>query len=178
MVDTYLKIAHVVDDACIEMTLQYIRFYCIFQCKANTVFSNAVAFNPDGRFTIEALSWMEEVGIINLKKLEAYTQPLWDKIGLEIGEESNDITFISVLKNWLQGQASLLPTWRHFFWIMREIKLDHLAEQTETYLSGRTVEPEDVSESMSDELEISEEEEGGECVGMAFSCMSWMTYIL
>ena len=41
---------------------------------------------------------------------------------------------------WLQGRASLHPTWRHFFWVLREIKLNHLAEQIEVYLSGVAVE--------------------------------------
>ena len=56
-----------------------------------------------------------------------------DKVDLPIHNS------LSLLKMWIQGRASLRPTWRHFFWALREIKLNHLADQMETFLSGVAV---------------------------------------
>ena len=86
---------------------------------------------------MEDLSQLERRGIINLRELEAYKQPLQSVIGIELPTEYNAI---SRLKMWLEGRASLRPTWRHFFRVLREIKLNHLAEQIEGYVSGVTVE--------------------------------------
>ena len=86
---------------------------------------------------MEALSRLEKIGITNLRELEAYKQPLQSIIGIEIVELSTEISSFSfsLLNMWLQGHASLYPTWRHFFRILKEIKLNHLAEQIEFYLT-------------------------------------------
>jgi hypothetical protein len=57
-----------------------------------------------------------------------------DKVDLPIDDSS------SLLEMWVQGRASLRPTWRHFFWALREIKLNHLADQIEASLTGVAVE--------------------------------------
>ena len=103
-------------------------------------FPNAVTFNPDNQFTMEALSRLEEIGITDLRELEAYKQPLQSVIGIEIVELPMNFISSSLLNMWLQGRASLRPTWRHFLWVLREIKLNHLAEQIEVYLSGVSIE--------------------------------------
>ena len=83
---------------------------------------------------METLSRLEQIGIRPLRELEAYKRPLqsvleMDKVDLPIDNSS------SLLEMWVQGRASLRPTWRHFFWALREIKLNHLADQIEASLS-------------------------------------------
>ena len=41
-----------------------------------------------------------------------------------------------LLNIWLQGRTELRPTWGHFLWILRKIKLDSIADHIETCLSG------------------------------------------
>ena len=103
---------------------------------------NAVTFNPDNQFTMEALTRLEEIGITNLRELDAHKQPLQSVIGIEFPMEFN---LSSLLNMWLQGRASLYPTWRHFLWVLREIKLNHLAKQIEGCLSRVSVEQAETS---------------------------------
>ena len=83
---------------------------------------------------METLSQFERIGIRPLEELETYKSQLqtvvgMDKVDLPIDNSS------SLLNMWVQGRASLRPTWRHFFWALREIKLNHLADQIEASLS-------------------------------------------
>ena len=110
-------------------------------------FPNAVTFNPDNHFTMEALSRLEEINITNLGELETYKQPLQSVIGIKVVKFSMEFSSFSLLNMWLQGRASLRPKWRYFFWVLREIKLSHLAEQIEVYLSGVAVEQAATSDS-------------------------------
>ena len=100
---------------------------------------HAVTFDSDSRLTTEALSRLEQFGVTTLRELDAHRSPLqsvvgMDKVDLPIDNSS------SLLEMWIQGHASLRPTWRHFFWALREIKLNHLADQIEAFLSGVAVE--------------------------------------
>ena len=113
---------------------------CVSVCIHVQHFPNAVTFNPDNQFTMKALSRLEEIGITDLSELEAYKQPLQTVIRIERAELSMEFTSFSLLNMWLQGHASLRPTWRHFLWVLREIELNHLAEQIEVYLSEVAVE--------------------------------------
>ena len=117
---------------------------------------------------MEALSRLEEIGITNLREIEAYKQQLQSVIGIvELPKEFN---LFLLLNMWLQGHASLRPTWTHFFWVLREIKLNHLAKQIEVYLSG--VVTEQAATSNLDPSPGSEEEdreEEGE-TGRKFNC--------
>ena len=99
----------------------------------------------DSHFTMETLFRLERIGIRPLRELEAYKGQLqsvvgMDKVDLPINYSS------SLLAIWVQGRASLRPTWRHFFWALREIKLNHLADQIEASLSGVAVEQAAISE--------------------------------
>ena len=60
-------------------------------------FPNAVTFNPDNQFTMEALSRLEEIGIIGLRELEAYKQSLQSVIGIEIVELPMEFNSFSLL---------------------------------------------------------------------------------
>ena len=78
---------------------------------------------------------------INLKNLENYTKQLKDTVGCEASYLTN-FSLSSLLEIWIQGHASLDPTWRHFFWALRETKLGHVANQIESYLNGVVAEQE------------------------------------
>jgi hypothetical protein len=121
----------------------------------------AVIF-ADGHFTMEILSQLEQIGITSLRELEAYKSPLQSVVGMDNVDLPTDDSF-SLLEMWVQGYASLRPTWRHFFWALREIKLNHLADQIEASLSGMAVEQAatsalDISPG-SEEIELGREEQ-------------------
>ena len=99
----------------------------------------AVRFDSDSHFTMEVLSQLEQFGITSLKELETYARPLQSVFGMDKVDFPIDNSF-SLLEMWVQGHASIRPTWRHFFWALREIKLNHLADQIEAFLSGVAVE--------------------------------------
>ena len=128
---------------------------CVSVCIHVQHFPNAVTFNPDNQFTMEALSRLEEFGITYLRELEAYKQSLQSVIEIEVVELPTELN--SLLNMWLQGRASLHPTWRHFLWVLREIKLNHLADQIEACLSGVAVKQ--VASSNLDPSPASEEED-------------------
>ena len=127
---------------------------CIYKC----VVSYAVT-DSDSHFTMEALSRLEQFGITPLEELEAYKRPLESVVGMDKVDLPIDNSF-SLLEMWVQGRASLRPTWRHFFWALREIKLNHLADQIEAFLSGVVVEQ--AATSNLDVSSGSEETEGWE----------------
>ena len=102
-------------------------------CTSHTVPS----FEPDNQFTMKVLSRLEEVGVTIFRELEDCKQPLQSVIGINLLTELNSF---SILNKWLKGHASIRPTWRHFFWALREIQLSNLADQIESYLRGASVE--------------------------------------
>ena len=103
-----------------------------------------VVIFADGHFTMETLSQLEQIGIRPLRELEAYIRPLQSVVGIDNNLPIDNSS--SLLEMWVQGRASLRPTWRHFFWALREIKLNHLADQIEASLSGIAVEQAATSE--------------------------------
>jgi hypothetical protein len=113
----------------------------------------------DGHFTMETLSRLEQISITSLRELEAYKSQLQSVLGLDKVDLPINHSF-SLLEMWIQGHASLRPTWRHFFWALREIKLNHLADQIEASLTGVAVEQ--AATSTSDVSPGSEETEGRE----------------
>ena len=130
----------------------------IFTCIAYYSYLCAVIF-VDDHFTMEILSQLKQIGIRLIKELEAYKRPLQsivgvDKVDLPIDNSS------SLLEMWVQGRASLRPTWKNFFWALREIKLNHLADQIEASLCGVAVNL--TAPSNLDVSPRSEETEGGE----------------
>ena len=89
---------------------------------------------------MDALSRLELFGVAPLRELEAYKAPLQSVTGMDKVDLPTyvDDSF-SLLEMWVQGRASLHSTWRHFFWALREIKLNYLADQIEAFLSGVAV---------------------------------------
>ena len=140
---------------------------CVLHVSLMYIYNNSYTvalFEPDSQFTTKALSRLEKMGVTIFNELEDYKQALQSVIGIEINNLPNDS--FSVLNTWLQGRASLRPTWRHFFWALREIHLSHLADQIESFLSGASIEPRSSSNlgpsPESEESEGREEEDKGE----------------
>ena len=92
---------------------------------------------------MEALSQFERIGI-SLKELEAYKTALLSVTGVD-QVDLTALNSFSLLKMWVQGRASIHPTWRHFIWALREIKLNNLADQIESFFSGVAVEKATIS---------------------------------
>ena len=145
------------------MLLSTLTSYSIYTCM---IFDCAATpFDPDDQFTMVALCELERFGVLNLNDLETYTEQLNDAVGIE----ATDFTYFSLsslLEMWIQGCASLDPTWRHFFWALREAKLSHFANQIESYLSGVVAEQETTSNlHPNTDIEGSERGGEGECCG-------------
>ena len=124
----------------------------------------ASPFDPDEQFTMKALHELERFGVINLNNLETYTEQLNDAVGFEV----TDLTYnslASLLEIWIQGRANLDPTWRHFFWALRETKLNHFAIQIESYLNRVVAEQETSNLDPNADRDGSERGGEGECRG-------------
>ena len=117
---------------------------------------HAVSFDSDSHFTMEAVSRLEQIGITSLRELDTYIRPLQSVVGVDLPIDNSS----SLFEMWVQGRASLHPTWRHFFWALREIKLNRLADQIEAFLNGVAVKH--AAPSNLDVSPWSEEREGGE----------------
>ena len=131
---------------------------CVLHTKIMLSF-HAVTFDSDSHLTMKALSRLELFGITPLRELDTHKRPLQSVVGMDKVDLPTDSSF-SLLEMWVQGRASLRPTWRHFFWALREIKLNHLADQIEASLSGVAVE-----QAATSDLDVSpgsEETEGRE----------------
>ena len=128
-------------------------YYMIAMCY---VFVYAVIFDPDSHFT---LSQLKQIDDKSLRELEAYKRPLQSVVGMDKNDIPIDNLF-SLLEMWVQGHEGLRPTWRNFFWALRELKLNYLADQIEAFLSGVAVEQ--AATSNLDVSPESEETEGRE----------------
>ena len=132
---------------------------CYYCCQlVQKLFYFAVVFT-DGHFAMETLSQLEQIGIRPLRELETYKSQLQSIVGMDKVELPIDNSS-SLLEMWVQGRASLRPTWRHFFWTLREIKLNHLADQIEASLSGVAVEQAAISEETEGREEDNKQEQG------------------
>ena len=108
---------------------------------------------------METLSRLERIGIRPLQELEAYKGQLQSVVGMDEVDLPIDNSS-SLLEMWIQGRASLRPTWRHFFWALREIKLNHLADQIEASLSGVAVVQAEISEEIEESEKDNKQEQG------------------
>ena len=113
---------------------------------------------------MKALSWFKQMGDTPLRELEAYKISLLSVVGMDEVDLPTDNSF-SLLELWVQGRASLRPTWRHFFWALREIKLNHLANQIEAFLNGVAVEQANLTVSPGSEETEGREEDNKQVQG-------------
>ena len=103
----------------------------------------AVVFNHDNQFSMQVLSMLNEAGIINLQEIEAHIQQLQSIIQIRHSDASKG--YDTLLRLWIERHGSLHPTWRHLFWVLREIKLNHMADQIESYFHLQAVDHEQAS---------------------------------
>ena len=97
--------------------------------------SNAVTcFNPESNFTIKALYSLADAGIPLMSSLNYYTWPIMTMLSV-YGIDLN-----SLFNLWLMGMGNIPPTWRNLLQIVRQLNLDDLAYQVETYLQKSTSE--------------------------------------
>ena len=94
-------------------------------------------FNPESSFDIDALSFLEELGIPVMNTLNDYTGRIQDILGLALVPNTS---LNSLLDYWISDVQPVPPTWKHLLLIIRLLNLDDLAQQMETYLSGATEE--------------------------------------
>lgn len=115
----------------------------------------AVVFNPDSQFSMKVLSMLNEAGIINLQEIEAHTQQLQSIIKVKHFEANKG--YDSLLRLWIKGHGGLHPTWRHLFWVLREIKLNHMADQIESHFHLLAIDHEQVRSEPSERSNTDEE---------------------
>ena len=122
--------------------------YCILQMYSymtlcNCIFSCiiiVVSFVRDNRFTMLALSRLDYFGITLFQELEYNRHLLLSVIGIEV-PRSKTVDAQAILNLWLRNDSiKLRPTWMHLFWVLRKMKLSHLADNCEAILSRESVE--------------------------------------
>ena len=91
-------------------------------------------FNPESNFTIDDLHSLEDAGIALMTILNNYTQQLQSMLGMY------SIDLNTLLNLWVTGKEKISPTWRNLLQIVRQLNLNDLANQVETYLRRTTSE--------------------------------------
>ena len=107
---------------------------------------------------------LNEAGVINLQEIEAHTQQLQSIIKVKHFEANKG--YDSLLHLWIKGHGGLHPTWRHLFWVLREIKLNHMADQLESHFHLLAI---DHEQERSEPLERNNTDEEGKCCNMVSS---------
>ena len=82
---------------------------------------------------MRALSSLEEAGIPVMSTLSDYTKHFQNILGLAT---FTDFNLNSLLDYWISNVRQVPPTWKSLLLIIRQLDLDDLAQQMETYLSG------------------------------------------
>ena len=118
-----------------------------------------MVFNPDNRFSMKDLSLLNEAGIINLQELEAHMQQLQSIIQIKHIDASKG--YDTLLRLWTEKHGSLHPTWRHLFWILREIKLNHMADQIESHFHLHAIDHEQATLNSEPSERLSNSDEDG-----------------
>jgi hypothetical protein len=116
---------------------------------------------------MKILSMLNEAGVIQLQEIEPHTQRLQSIIKVKHVHIKANKGYNSLLHLWNEGHGSLHPTWRHLFWVLREIKLNHMADQLESHFH-LAIDPEQVKSEPS-ERSNTEEEGKIKCTCMANS---------
>lgn len=86
---------------------------------------------------MEALNSLPDAGIPLMTSLDDYT---WQILTI-LGVYSFYITDLKTLfSKWVMGEGNIPPTWRNLLQIFRQLNLDDLAYQVESYLRRTTAE--------------------------------------
>ena len=83
---------------------------------------------------MRALYFLEEAGIPVVNTLIKYTQHIQNILGLPMAIAHNE----DLINYWIGSVWQVPPTWNNLIHILRILKLDDLAKQIESYLSGAT----------------------------------------
>ena len=83
---------------------------------------------------MKAVHLLEATGIPLMSKLDSCTEQIQN--ALNITQESDDPDADLLLKCWLSDPKDISPTWKNFLQMVRQLGLEDLALQTETYLSS------------------------------------------
>ena len=113
-------------------------------------------YNPDSNFTMRALTLVEAAGVPVMRNIETHSRHIRDTVGFKVSEHRvsdpktdpfllrlTSLTHVSseclsVFTDWLTRGGKLPPTWRSLLHVIRQLGLDDLANQVETYLkTGR-----------------------------------------
>ena len=95
-------------------------------------------FDPEGTFTLEAVSLLESAaGIPVMTTLSDYIRFIQNILGLSF---SFSIDLNRVLNDWISIHSRLYPSWRNLLLIIRLLHEDELAQRMETYLSAGATE--------------------------------------
>ena len=111
---------------------------------------------------MKAISMLDEAGIIDLKEIETHSQQLQSIIKVKNVEAKKK--YDSPLNLWIEGHAGLHPTWRHLFWVLRDVKLNHMADRIESYFQSMGVAHEQENFMSDEPLERRNKEEEGKCL--------------
>ena len=96
-------------------------------------------YDPNSRFTTEALSRLTERGIPVLRFLSINIKSFRHLLGFSEPVIYTHYNLALVLNSWMRGFSNVPPTWRNLLLVIRQLNLDSLGQLTETYLSGRIV---------------------------------------
>ena len=111
-------------------------YYCVLFKLCYLCMCIVASFDPGSEFTVKSIDRLERVGGINLKDIGKRKKLFAETVGIEAAEPMRSYSPLQLFEMWIKGRAELHPTWRHLFWALREMKLDHVADQIEKFLNG------------------------------------------
>ena len=143
------------------MNISYFHFCMYVPPHSMNYFADTAVtpFDPDSNFTMRALTLIEAMNIPVMTGLDEYAGHIRIMLGAtHMASEmqraylmSEPFTTMTSLRSmqifdgskalffdWLIGGGKLSPTWRNLLHIIREVHLDDLANQVETYLKVAT----------------------------------------
>ena len=88
-------------------------------------------FDPDSNFTMRALTLLEAAGIPVMSTLNNHTGTI---LCIQYSVLPSGLSSEQLFHYWLTWGGKLPPTWRSLLQIIRQLSLDELAYQVETYL--------------------------------------------
>ena len=127
--------------------LQYKMLYCNrkqFYLYLISYSHTVSRYNPDSRFSMSALTRLEDTGLQIFTSLNRSRTELKNILGMDtlwcVQNHWNCILGSDVIEEWVSGRLSRhSPTWMTLLNILRKLNLVELSQQIEDYLSGEQV---------------------------------------